>query len=228
MPSLPDFGLAPEEARHPDSRRRRYVVTDESGSRPLPSEAYDPALDEDVDIPVSHPPAGLFFGVGVGLGIVGIAIGVGLYFRGAIGGPSLTATPAPALSSATQEVRFQEWTDLHALRLARLAEVRLTEARVLPPGTQAESPDIKVIDEPLSAPHPTPPPANGESSGTNQLTNELDELEQSLRPRGPTPPPRAPSNEQSPPEVPLPAPAEPTAPAETSSPAEPTPPPNPD
>jgi hypothetical protein len=226
MPSLSDFGLAPEEPERREPQRRRYGISDESGARPLPAEAYDPSLDEEVDIPVSGPPAGLYFGIGVGLGLAVLAIVVGLYFRGAIGAPTLGETPANALSGATQEARFQEWTDFHALQLARLAEVRLTGAQTFPPGTQVESRDIKVIEEPLSAPHPTPPPANEESSGTpssgtNQLSNELDELEQSLRPRGPTAPPRAPSNDQAAPEAPLPPPAEPTAPAEMSPPTEP-------
>jgi hypothetical protein len=223
MPSLSELGLAPEEPQSQEPRRRRYAITDESGARPLPSEAYDPALDEEVELPgVSGSRAGLYFGIGVGLGFAILAIAVGLYFRGAVGGPRLAESPAPTpLSSAAQEARFEEWSDRQALELARLAEVRLTQA-ALPPGTQSESPDIQVIEEPLSAPHPQPPAATstGESSGASPLSNELDELERSLKPRGPSAPARVPSNEQSAPEVPLPPPAEPTAPAETSAPAE--------
>lgn len=222
MPSLSDLGLAPEEPR-PEPRRRRYVITDESGAHRLPREEYDPALDEDVELPgVSGSRAGLYFGIGVGLGIAILAIVAALYFRGAIGGPRLAESPVPTpLSAAAQESRFEEWNDRHALELARLAEVRLTQA-ALPPGTPVESPDIQVIDEPLSAPHPRPPTATspGEGSGASPLSNELDELERSLRPRGPAAPPRAPSNDQAPPETPLPPPAEPTAPAETSPPGE--------
>jgi hypothetical protein len=229
MPSLSDFGLAPEEPR-PEPRRRRYVINDESGAYPLPREEYDPALDEEVELPgVSGSRAGLYFGIGVGLGIAILAVVGGLYFRGAIGGPRLSESPAPTpMSTATHEARFEAWSDRHALELARLAEVLLMQA-ALPTGTQVESPDIQVIEEPLSAPHPrpTPAPSTGESSDTSPLSNELDELERSLRPRGPTAPPRAQSNDQAPPETPMPPPAEPTAPAETSPPAEPAPPANP-
>jgi hypothetical protein len=222
MPSLSDFGLAPEEPRRPEARRHRYVITDESGARPLPTEAYDPALDEDVELPgVSRSQAGLYFGIGVGLGIAVLAIGAALYFRGDIGAPPLAPSPAPTpLEPTVQEARFHEWADQHAVELARLAEVRLMPQPTLSPGARAESADIEVVDESLSAPHPRPPVTAPESSETKPLSNELDELERSLRPRGPTEP-RAPSNEQSPPETPLPPPAEPTAPAETNSPANP-------
>jgi hypothetical protein len=156
----------------------------------------------------------------VGLGIAILAIVGGLYFRGAIGGPRLAPAPeAEPLSAVAQQTRFEEWMNVHALDLARLANVELS-APALPLGTAGESPDIEVVEEPLTAPHPRPPTATVPegSTGTKELSNELDELDRSLRPQGPTPAPRTPSDQQAPPEVPLPPPAEPTAPAETSSP----------
>jgi hypothetical protein len=226
MPSLSDFGLAPDDPRRHELRRKRYVIHDESGARPLPSDEYDPYLDEEVELPgVARSQAWLYFGIGAGLGVAVLAIAALLYFRGLIFGPALAPSPPAAPpSTAVQEARFAEWMDVHALGLARLAEARLT-APAVPPVTEVDS----VVEEPLSAPHPRPPvlaPAE-QGSGTNQLSNELDELERSLRPRGPAAPPRAPSDEQAPPEAPLPPPAEPTAPAETSSPAEPGPAPSP-
>jgi hypothetical protein len=246
MATLRDFGLAPEEPEDRQPRNRRFVITDESGARPLPTdyrEAYasDP-LNEDVNLPGERRDrTGLLFGIGVGLGIALLALGGGLYFTGGIGGPTL----APGPEASTPEARMRpldEMRNERALELARIAPVWISESSVRPAGTEQDSPDIRVVDETFSAQAPdarnegmTPAAGTAEERSSDMtgeeqdaargsepapsrnLSNELDELQRSLRPRGPVAPPRAPSNSQSaPPEPSLPPPAAPTAPAEVA------------
>ena len=222
MPSPADFGFA-EDPENPRRRRSRYVVTDESGARPLPTgyDSYEPydadPLDDEVELPgVSRPQAGMFFGIGVGLGIAVLAIVAGLYLGGYVGRPMLGASPSMA-SLEPNPRPFEDWANIEALDRARMA----LASTALPPGV-VESPDIRVIDETAAksapeesapAPESSPTPSR---SGT--LTNELDELQRSIeKPRAPVAP-RPLSNDVAPAEPVMPPPAKPTAPAETSAP----------
>jgi hypothetical protein len=243
--TLRDFGLTPEEPQSTPPRRRRYVIDDESGARPLPRDEYqaryeyvDP-LDEDVELPgVSRERAGLLFGIGVGLGVAVLAVVGGLYLGGYVGRPALGPTPAVSMSlPGDPQKPFEEAQAIEALALARIAPVWIDErsAQVASMPTQVESPDIQVIDEASRAQPADATPAPKRASGAAQsgeeldaenpyserLSNELDELQQSLRPRGPAAPSKEPTTSAPtmPEEPALPPPAAPTAPAETIPPA---------
>jgi hypothetical protein len=238
MPSLSDFGLAPDPRESERRRARREVqYPDESGARRLPRDAdsdavaryraYEArqradaeALDEEVELPgVSRHDAGILFGIGVGLGVAALAVVGGLYLGGALGRPVLGAGPEPTLlSSELGQTALEEANDTRALELSRVAPFLVREPTPAPLPAQLNSPDIQVIDEaaPKSASEPeSSAPAKGTSSG---LANELEELQNSLPLRGPVASPREPSNSTSAPEPSVPPPADPTAPAETSAP----------
>jgi len=252
MATLKQFDLAPEEPLSTPPRRRRYVIDDESGARPLPKDEYrarevygddyvDP-LDEAVELPgVSRERAGLLFGIGVGLGVAVLAVVAGLYLGGYVGRPALGPTPGESTSFADDPQKpLEEAQASEALERARIAPVWIEErsAQAASTPTQSESPDIQVIDEasraePANATPARPRTSNAQSSGvsgeeldarnpsSDKLSNELDELQHSLRPRGPTAPPKEPptSAPTLPEEPALPPPAAPTAPAETIPPA---------
>jgi hypothetical protein len=156
MATLRDFGFASEEPSSGLPRRRRY--DDESGARRLPRDederdAYDiDPIDEDVDLPgVSRDRAGLWFGVGVGLGLVVLAVAGGLYLGGYVGRVPLGAAPAGAPLSAAGGPLDDMLND-EALARARIAPVWISEASVRPAATQEESSDIQVIEQPGTAP----------------------------------------------------------------------------
>jgi len=253
MATLKDFGFAPEDPSSRSTRRRRY--DDESGARPLPRDAYerevyavDP-LDEEVELPgVSRDRAGLYFGIGVGLGIAVLAVAGGLYLGGYVGRVPLAPAPeAPALAAGGA---LDEMLNEEAIARARIAPIWISEASVRPSAAEKESPDIQVVDQPApaeatgsltDAPAQSSRASNARRAVSNEqmsgeemdmdaavpsapksepkeLSNELDRLQDSLTPRGPAAP-KAPTNDPSAPEVPLPPPAAPTAPAETTPPA---------
>jgi len=249
--TLREFGFAPEEPISTPPRRRRYVIEDESGARPLPRDEYqareeyqnaygvDP-LDEKVDLPRER--AGLLFGIGVGLGVAVLAVVSGLYLGGYVGRPALGPTSASMSLPGDPQRHIEEAQTIQALALARIAPVWIAErsTQVASTPTPVESPDIQVIDEgsraeTTSAARSRQRPVASEMSGeeldqrsqpventqSNGLSNELDELQRSLRPRGPTAPPKEPptSAPTMPEEPTLPPPAAPTAPAETIPPA---------
>ncbi|HEX6272240.1 MAG TPA: hypothetical protein VFZ53_04350 [Polyangiaceae bacterium] len=258
MATLKDFGFAPEDPSSRSTRRRRY--DDESGARPLPRGAYerevyavdplyDDPLDEEVELPgVSKERAGLYFGIGVGLGITVLAVAGGLYLGGYAGRAELGPAPeAPPLAAGGP---LDDMLNEEALARARIAPVWISEASVRPTAAEKESTDIQVVEE--SSPAEATPPVtdapaqssrasstrravsseqmSGEEmdmdagvpsapkSEPKELSNELDRLQDSLTPRGPAAP-KAPTNDPSAPEMPLPPPAAPTAPAETTPPA---------
>jgi hypothetical protein len=219
------------------------VIDDESGARPLPTgsfadEVYVDPLDERVDLPgVSRERRGVYFGIGAGLGIIALAVAGALYLGGFVARTPLGPTPADAPLAAWGRP-LDDMMREEALARARIAPVWIAETSVRPRSVQ-DSPDIHVIEQPPAGAAqnaPTTPTTNsspaarssdasgeeldaavpgGAKPGTSSLTNELDELQRSLRPRGPLAPPKAPSNAQSAPEeTDLPPPAEPTAPAE--------------
>jgi hypothetical protein len=219
MPS-PNFDLAPEDPEEQQPRRRRFLVTDESGARPLPAGAYDSyepydvdPLDEEVELPGVSRQAGTFFGIGVGLGIAVIAVMAGLYLGGYVGRPALAAGPAP-LPLEPDYSLFEEAQNVEALALARIAFM----PRLLTPTTETNSPDIQVIDQAPALTEPQDVAPTPRSPAPSNISNELDALERSMPPRGPVAP-KEPTTDQAPSESPpLPAPAQPTAPAETSAP----------
>ena len=247
--TLREFGFAPEEPISTPPRRRRYVIEDESGARPLPRDEYqareeyqnaygvDP-LDEKVDLPRDR--AGLLFGIGVGLGVAVLAVVSGLYLGGYVGRPALGATSASLSLPGDPQRHIEEAQTIQALALARIAPVWIAErsTQVVSTPKQVESPDIQVIDEASRAQPANTTPARRRTSSaapsdtsgeeldaanpySDKLSNELDELQNSLRPRGPTAPPKEPptSAPTMPEEPALPPPAAPTAPAETMPPA---------
>jgi hypothetical protein len=208
MPSLSDFGLAPEGQ---EERRARRRYDDESGARPLPREPASPYADddEDVDLPVEHSRAGLF-GIGVGTGVAALAVIGGLYYGGYLDRPTLNPPQEP-LPLAADSSRFDEWLNDEALARARVAERNLSVVPVAPIVTEIDSPDIRVLEEDLRAPHPVP----------SSPMPALPEPDQGARPQ-PVPPelkapqmPLAPG-EFAPEREQLPPPARPTAPAETA------------
>jgi hypothetical protein len=166
MPSLSDFGFGPEAPESERRRARRYT-DDESGARPLPTDAYETApydaLKERVDLPgVSRTDAAIYFGIGAGLGVAVLAIGAALYFGGYLDRPELG--PAPATTALEPEMRLallEEANDAEALAFARVADARLEPLPVfaLPPAV--ESRDITVTEEleDLGRAQPTPMPA---------------------------------------------------------------------
>ncbi|HVR20410.1 MAG TPA: hypothetical protein VMS65_11955 [Polyangiaceae bacterium] len=247
--TLREFELAPEEPISTPPRRRRYVIEDESGARPLPRDhsrnahgpyAYGPdPLDEQVDLPRER--AGLLFGIGAGLGVAVLAVVAGLYLGGYVGRPALGPTPDVSTSLLGDPQRpLEDAQTIEALELARIAPVWIDErsAQAVVAPTQVESPDIHVINETHGAQPANTTPArqrasraapsgasgeelDAENPYSDKLSNELDELQHSLRPRGPTAPPKEPptSAPTVPEEPALPPPAAPTAPAETIPPA---------
>jgi hypothetical protein len=115
MPSLSDFDLGPEAPASERRRARRY--DDESGARRLPTDAYAPLHDDEaVELPgLSRSDAGLYFGIGAGLGVAALAIAGALYFGGYVERPALG--PAPQTSELVTETRLgplQEAADAEA------------------------------------------------------------------------------------------------------------------
>ena len=213
MPSLSDFGLVPEEH---EERRARRRFDDESGARPLPSEPTSPEYadyDDEVELPVERSRAGLF-GVGVGIGVAALAVMGGLYFGGYLDRPTLNPAQE-AIPLAADSSRFDEWVNDEALARARVADRNLSLAHAAPVLTEIESPDIRVLEEDLRAPHPvpsTPMPALPEPDQANPrpVPPELKAPQMPLAP-----------GESVPERERLPAPAQPTAPAETAPPDNP-------
>jgi hypothetical protein len=163
MATLRDFGYAPEEPESRQPRRQRYAIDDQSGARPLPRDdrdAYDTydayavdPLDEDVELPgVSrNDRAGLWFGVGVGLGVVVLAVAGGLYLSGYVGRVPLAAGPeAPPLAAGARPI--DDMLNEEALARARIAPVWISEAQVRPEATEQDSSDIQVIEQPPVSP----------------------------------------------------------------------------
>lgn len=209
MPSLSDFGLGSDA---PDSERRaRRRYDDESGARPLPTEAYEPYddIDERVELPMRRVDAALYFGIGAGLGVAALAIGAALYFGGYIARPALGPSPeATALEPEKRLAPLEEAKDAEALEGARVAVAKLSAPPTfaLPPAV--ESPDITVTEERPAKLEPAPVPRT--QSRPKNLGDELESLDRAQ----PTPMP-------TPTEPELPPPAQPTAPAEEPLPESP-------
>jgi hypothetical protein len=214
MPSQSEFDLRPDEelARQ---RGRHEEYADESGLRPLPSDSasYEDFDDEVVELPIERSRASLF-GIGVGVGVAAIAVMGGLYFGGYLDRPTLNP-PQEAFPLAADSSRFDEWQNDEALARARVAERNLSLPQAAPVLTEIESPDIRVLEEDLRAPHPvpsTPMPGVPEPDQANPrpVPPELKAPQMPLAP-----------GESVPERERLPAPAQPTAPAETAPPDNP-------
>jgi hypothetical protein len=214
MPSQSEFDSRPDEEL--ELERRYQESGDESGLRPLPS---DPALyadfnDEVVEPPIQRSRAGLF-GIGVGIGIAALAVTGGLYFGGYLDRPTLNPAQATSPLEADSS-RLDEWINDNALARARVADRNLSLAQAAPVVTEIDSPDIRVLEEDLRAPHPVP---------SNPMP-ALPEPDQGARPQPVQPELKAPQRPLAPGEFEpereqLPAPAQPTAPAEMAPPANP-------
>ena len=258
--TLRDFGLAPEEPQSTPPRRRRYVIEDESGARPLPRDEYQ--AREDVP---KTPMASIrstsrsifpaFRANEPGSSSASASDSASRCSPSSPGSTSAATSVAPALGPTPAESSlpgdpqrpFEEAQTIEALERARIAPVWLAErsgasrsdfhtSRIAGHpsdrrGSAARSPRTRrprasarrvrpssgASGEELDAENPY----SGKPSNESGLSNELDELQRSLRPRGPTAPPKEPptSTPTMPEEPALPPPAAPTAPAETIPPA---------
>jgi len=220
-PSLSDLGLTPDEEFELERERRRQrrheEYADESGLRPLPTDdaVRFEGVDDEVVLPGVRSRAGLF-GIGVGVGVAALAVAGGLYFGGYLDRPTLNPSSEP-LTLSSESSRFDEWINVEALAMARVANRNLSMAPV-PTLTEIESPDIRVLEEDVRAPHPVPSnpmPAmpEPEGMGTPRGTAPRETAPILKDPEMPPPP-----SGTLPDSEPLPAPAQPTAPAETTPP----------
>jgi hypothetical protein len=217
-----DYGLDPGYAAR-RARERYRELADESGLRPLPSEAapLDLQDEEPIDIPGTSYSRATLFGIGAGVGVAAFAIVVGLYAAGLVGNPILSA-PQTTTSVRPDLRPLEQAQDARALELARIATADRWAPSASIPATQFESPDIQVIDHTGApkAPEATAPPATESSDRAGALSNELERLKRRV-PMPVTTAPEMPTDETAPPRESVPEPAQPTAPAETAEPTNP-------